>query len=93
MNSLSATKHEHTSGCINTYPDCGYPDDVTHTHDGHAHTHPCEPGDGHLHAEDVPSPGNEPAVYGSVCTIDICDNTTDRKGQPCNDCDAGLGVG
>jgi len=63
-----------------------------HTHDGFEHTHPCVPGDNHLHPEDVPSPGNEPAVYGS-CSVDLCETIADALGQPCVDCYRELGVG
>lgn len=85
------TEHVHGSGCINTYPDCDYPEVVVHTHDGLKHEHPATPGDRHLHREyDVWSPGNEPAVYG--CTLG-CGNDTDRPGQPCDPCDRELGVG
>ena len=54
------TKHEHTSGCMNTYPDCM---DIEHKHGGLDHGHACTYSDGHLHPEEVPSPGNEPAFF------------------------------
>ncbi len=37
--------------------------DISHTHGGVEHAHSCSYSDGHLHPEEVPSPGNEPAVF------------------------------
>ena len=45
---------------MNTYPDCM---DIEHSHGGIKHGHACTYSDGHLHPEEVPSPGNEPAVF------------------------------
>lgn len=62
------TKHEHGSGCVNTYPDCDYPDDIAHVHGGVLHSHPANPEEEHAHPEwDVPdSPGNYPSRFS--CT-------------------------
>lgn len=61
-----------------------------HKHDGHAHTHSGDKA--HYHYEEVPSPGNEPAVY-NACSVDLCDTTAENTGQPCSDCYRELGVG
>lgn len=91
------TEHTHGLGCINTYPDCDYPADpgrvVTHKHGGVAHVHLVTRDDHYHYEHDVPdSPGNYPALY-DACTIETCENATDRRGQPCDNCHAELGVG